>query len=329
MRLAPSIAALRSDDAPQREAQAAMKATREAWQALPQTRAVLADLARFSNPNRALADCHALAALFTGEASGAARDWVDGLIAMLSATLRANPLGHVPLRHFTNGMTSSLLLGRAGETTLALAAIDGVAFAAAPLSHSVGFAALDSYELVLAGSGEAEIVSCVASGPKNVDLRREPTTLSPGMVIAGNGLRRVMRLVSVEGCLVTLRLQRRPRDGGVACEYDLASGALLHRAAGTMRESRHGLMVNLLGRMGRKDAAPVLAAMAAENAPADLRWQALREGLGLDTASGFAALAKVAARADDPLAKPAAALQAQLLAQYPALRALCVEAEMA
>jgi hypothetical protein len=128
-----------------------------------------------------------------------------------------------------------------------------------------------------------------------------------------------MRLLGVESCLVTLRLQRRPRHGGVAFEYDIESGTLLHRAAGVMRESRHALMINLLGRMGRKDAAPVLADIAQEEAASDLRWQALREGLGLDTATGFAALAKVAARPDDALAKPAAALKAQLLELYPAL----------
>jgi hypothetical protein len=266
----------------------------------------------------ALADCPALVDLF----AGGARPWVDGLMATLAATLRAAPLGHVPLRHFTNGLTSSLLLGRAGETTLAVAAIDGVALGAAPAARSVTFAALDSYELVLAGHGRAEIVSCARSGAQIVDLQREPMALAPSVVIACDGTRSTMRLVSVEGCLVTLRLQRRPRDGGVACEYDLASGELLHRAAGTMRESRHGLMVNLLGRMGRKDAAPVLADIAAENAPADLRWQALREGLGLDTACGFVALAKVAAQPDDPLAKPAGALKSQLLAQYPVLETL-------
>ena len=68
--------------------------------------------------------------------------------------------------------------------------------------------------------------------------------------------------------------------------------------------------------------APVLASIAQEDCAADLRWQALREGLGLDTAGGFAALARVAGQADDPLAAPAAALEAQLLASYPALEEL-------
>jgi hypothetical protein len=50
-----------------------------------------------------------------------------------------------------------------------------------------------------------------------------------------------------------------------------------------------------------------------------VRWQALRECLALDTATGFAALGRLAATTDDPLAAPAQALHAQLLERYPAL----------
>jgi hypothetical protein len=120
--------------------------------------------------------------------------------------------------------------------------------------------------------------------------------------------------------LVSLRLQRRRPQGHVAYEYDLADGRLLHRAAGGMQDSRHALMVNLLGRMGRRDAVPALAALAGETpASDDLRWQALRETLGLDTAQGFRLLCALAARDDDALAPAARALRGQLLEQHPML----------
>jgi len=319
MRLDPAIAALRGDDTPQRDAQKTLGEAQRRWSDALETRAIMADLARYADHGVALEDCAALAALFAGEG---ARAWVDPLVSALVQGLRAAPLGHVPLRHFTNGVTSSLLLGRAGETTLALVASDGVALAKGQRPTTAHFAPLESHEIVLAGSGQAEGITCDHAGAEQVVLERRRLDLHAGSRISRDGGRFALHLLAAEGCLVTLRLQRRPRHGGVTYEYDLASGRLLHCAAGVMRESRHALMINLLGRMGRADAAPVLASIAQEDCAADLRWQALREGLGLDTAGGFAALARVAAQAEDALAGPAAALKAQLLAGYPALEEL-------
>ena len=105
-------------------------------------------------------------------------------------------------------------------------------------------------------------------------------------------------------------------------EYDFATGALLRQAAGDVRASRHEAMLALLGRMGRAEAAPVMAAIAREPGDDSLRWQALRECLALDTAAGFAALCEVARAPDDPLAEPAGALRAQLLEAHPGLCSL-------
>ncbi len=321
MLLHPEIAALRGDDTPQREAQAALTAAREGWNARPDTCAILADLARFADPAVGLADCLALGALFVAGATQA-RDWVAALIAALVPALAGAPLGQMPLRHFTNGVTSTLLLGRVGEATLALVAVDGAVMAQQALGPSVNFAPLECWEVVLAGCGEAEVVTCDEPGAELVRLDRAVVSLTPGRILARDGAYQASRLRRIDGCLVALRLQRRARCGGVAYEYDIASGRLLHRAAGVMRESRHALMVNLLGRMGRVDAAPVLAEIAGEPASDDLRWQALREGLGLDTARGFAALNRVARMPADPLAAAAAALLRQLVERHPALAAL-------
>ena len=105
-------------------------------------------------------------------------------------------------------------------------------------------------------------------------------------------------------------------------EYRLADGRLLHEAAGSPRDSRLELAAALLGRMGRDDAAPYLAAMAREAGSTSLRWHALRECLGLDTATGFEALCELAATQGDPLAAAAGALRAQLLEAHPNLAEL-------
>ena len=116
---------------------------------------------------------------------------------------------------------------------------------------------------------------------------------------------------------------------GIACSADwlfaqsLSDGALVHQAAGSPRDSRLELSAALLGRMGRKDAAPLLAAMAEEHGSAALRWQALRECLGLDSAAGFVVLCRLSQNAADPLAAHAGALRAQLLETYPQLAGAC------
>lgn len=89
-----------------------------------------------------------------------------------------------------------------------------------------------------------------------------------------------------------------------------------------MRASRHEMMVALLGRMGRTEAAPEMAAMESEPGDDSLRWQALRECLALDTETGFRALCAVAGAAADPLAAAAGALRAQLVEAHPQLLAL-------
>jgi hypothetical protein len=193
----------------------------------------------------------------------------------------------------------------------------------------VSFAPIDSHEIVLAGHGRAVLVECDQPGAAKVSLSRQDLALYPGVVVARDGRRQAIQWLGVEGCregclegcLVTLRLQRRGRSGELAYDYDLASQSLLHRAAGGMRESRHALMVNLLGRMGRKDAGQVLAEIAQEDGALDLRWQALREGLGLNTGRGFAALCAVARRDGDPLQPQARGLRDALVAQHPILAA--------
>lgn len=104
-------------------------------------------------------------------------------------------------------------------------------------------------------------------------------------------------------------------------EYALADGALLKQTAGEVRQSRHETMLALLGRMKRREAVPVMAAIACQSGADSLRWEALRESLALDTAQGFAALCALARSPLDPLAAPAGALRAQLVEAHPRLRA--------
>jgi hypothetical protein len=81
------------------------------------------------------------------------------------------------------------------------------------------------------------------------------------------------------------------------------------------------MMLAVLGRMGRADAAPALAEMARDGCE-HVRWQAVRECLALDTAEGFRTLAAIARDPADSLAAQAGTLRAQLLEAHPQLAIL-------
>ena len=324
MQLRPEIAALRGDDTLQRRAQAALMVTMDRWRAEPQPAAVLAQMEAFEQ-GADIAQCPALAALFTpGDPSG--QRLVASLVAAMAAELSADPLGHVPMRHSTDGTTSTLMIAKAGLATLTLVALDGVGLSRAPAPVAISYAPGEAWEQVLAGEAAAEMVTCdVASGPvEKADARliRTPLVLREGECLARDCRSQALLLNRVDGRLVTLRLHRPQKGIDPVREYALDSGKLLHRAAGTPAESRYELMISLLGRMGRADATPLLASMALGGDSPGLRWQAVRECLGLDTATGYTALAKLAVRADDPLAAPAGALRAQLLESWPQLAQL-------
>jgi hypothetical protein len=322
MHLHPRLRALRSDDAPQRHAQTAAFRATAAWRAQLDVAVVMDDLAAFAT-SRDMAECPALAALFDAGDPAAGR-LAAGFVAQTSALLRQEPLAHVPLRHFVDGTVSTLLLGSAGSASLLLSALDGAAFSRLPPPVSLSFTANETWEHMLEGDAEAELVELRTGGQpasaNPVSIHRRAITIRPGRVIGRDGSRQALLLRRVEGRLVSLKLIRRKPGNTPSREYDLASGRLVHQAAGCARDSRHELMVTLLGRMGRADAAPVLAEMAQDIAAAPaLRWEALRECLGLDTIAGFRALCTVARSAADPLAAAAGALRAQLLEAHPQL----------
>lgn len=313
----PELRALRGDDAPQCHAQAAMRRTAEEWRQQPQMARILKELPGFA-AHRPLAGHPALAALFDESASAAA-DLARSFAAFQVRAIAAAPLGHAALRHFTDGVLSTLLLAREGNVTLTLVAIDGEGLRAQPEPVSVNFAPAEAWEHVLAGSARAEVVECRPLGNRKAELQREELALSPGKVIRRDAERQALLLRSVEGRLVSLRLQRRRAQAGPAREYELASGRQVHQSAGNPRDSRLELMMALLGRMNRSDAAPLMARIARGHGTVALRWQALRECLGLDTLAGFTTLGEIARSPDDPLAMPAGALRAQLVETYPQL----------
>ena len=313
MRIDPALAAMRRNPALQRRAQAAMIAAGDEWRRGPATAALLADLDRFG-AGAPLEACPALDALFIG---GAAQVLASALCRCLAGVLEQEPFGHPPFRHGFDGQVSTLLLARAGRAHLVLHSREPGRwdFASARYGDAL------RYETVLAGKATASVVR-VRGEPGRRTFSSERVELAAGTRLALDLSCEALQIGNVERRLIALRLHRfdaRPRPSR---EYALADGALLLQSAGDMRASRHETMLALLGRMGRREAAPEIAALACEPGDDSLRWQALRECLALDTAEGFRALSHVARAAGDPLAGPAGALRAQLVEAHPQLLVL-------
>jgi hypothetical protein len=313
----PELQALRGDDAPQRLAQDLLIARDADWRARPEIAAVLEELGRL-DAGETFPRCPLLSRMFSPD-SPAAPEFAGSFVRMAAQGLARAPLGHVPLRHFTDGVHSTLLLGRCGNVTLSLVAVDGEGLAGRPEPVTVDFGPSEVWEHVLAGRASAKIVE--RSGPVEgpARLAGRDVALRPGNVVFRPAGRQAMLLRGVESCLVTLRLQRRLRDAGPTREYRLSDGKLVHQAAGNVRDSRIEMAMAALGRMGRADAAPLLADIATEAGSAALRWQALRECLALDTRAGFTALTTIATSPGDELAAAAGALRAQLIEAHPML----------
>ncbi len=314
------IEALRSDDASQRLMQAKLQKAVDRWRSNCGIAEIEREMMRFAK-GEPLAKLHRLATLFE-PAHQAARTLVDGLFGDLAAKLREFPLGQLPLRNSCDGTVTSVIIARVGPTVLLAQAIDGGGLRRREPPQTIVFAPCETWEHVLAGSAEAELVRISASRPAAVELDKAPCWLGPSSINFRDGARESLLLKSVPASIVSLKLQRRIATGLVTREFRLKDGVQVHQAACSSRESRLELATALLGRMGRTDAAPLLAAMAEEQGGHSLRWQSLRECLGLDTALGVSALCRIAARADDPLAASAGALRAQLLETYPPLQEL-------
>lgn len=316
----PGLRALRGDDTPQRHAQQALHQAMAHWRSRPEVKGLVADMARLAQ-GEPFEQCASLAALFTPDGM-TGPGFVAQFVREAITALGAAPLAHVPMRHFTDGCTSTLLLARSETVTLSLVALDGAEMRHRPEPRNVSFGPTETWELILAGMAAAELVSCQPQGPRAARLLRRSTTLVPGSMIRRDGQSEARLLRSIKGTLVSLRLQNRRSDAGPTREYSLADGTLVHQAAGNPRDSRIELMLALLGRMQRQDAAPLMAELAQGEASAALRWQALRECLALDTRIGFEALGAIATVPTDSLAAPAGALRAQLIEAHPQLQEL-------
>lgn len=308
MQVDPAIALLRSQRAPQRRVDAALAL----WQAQEPAAGVLADLAAYG-AGAALDGLAALSAVLVAPAKAEAL--VQGLMAPLIEALQAEPLAQLPFGTSAMPGLARIRMAQSGRAALTLSA-----FAPRPAApaRSVLFEDGEAHEIVLAGAASAALYQLTGDGLAETRIDCRPAT----RMIRKDG-RSARQILAVAQPLLVLQLTREAADPGPAREYALPGGALLKTISGSKRASQQMMALAVLGALEHR---PALAAMAdlASNRAADrdLRWEALRQVLGLDAAAGIALLTRLAANDGDALAGPAAKLRRDLLAAQPALAML-------
>ena len=299
------LKALRGDDREARTHRVAMEEALEDCRREPRLAAVLEELLRYGEGGD-FAHCPALVALF--EHTGAARDLLRPLIGRLTALHRAYPLAQLAFRHRSQAGAHVLQIAARGHATLSLVLQDQDAGA----EHIIAtFADADQREVVLTGKANACLFEIVAEERDRVILNSVRTELQSGARMKCTGPRQSRLIKPSHDSLLTLRLARTAGSPGPTRRVDVRSGRIVHRASGNTTDSRAELAMLLLGRMGRNDALPVLAART-RTGDAQLRWQALRQCLALDAATGLPLLERIAKDHADPLYQAARALLAQL-----------------
>lgn len=304
----PATARLRSKGASQPQVEAALAA----WRARPQVSAVLDALAAYG-AGAPLADGSALAVLLADHA--AAAGLVAGLIDPLMQALRAEPLAQLPLGFSAKPGFARLCLGQSGRAALSLAVF---ARQAPVRPASVLFEDGAAHELVLAGAGEAMRYRLGPAG-----LTREAVACVPAARLTRSGGGDARQIIAVTRPLLVLQLTREAARPAPSREYSLPEGRLLKTISASKRTSQQIMALGVLGALAHR---PALGAMERaaldEGAERDLRWEALRQVLGIDARAGMALLAQLAARGGDALAEPAAKLRRDLLAAQPDLAML-------
>lgn len=310
MRIDPQMNALRGDGAARRASQTALEAVRDDW--LANAAAGVAEELALYGEGAELADCPKLSAL-VGRV-GVASTFVEALLGPMLEQVAAHPLGHVPLRHQRSDNFATIQLLQNGRAALSLLAYDDID---GPLT-SASFSDGERHEVVLAGALDVALLHIVDETGSAASIESTMRRLVPGEVIHCSGDRSTRVIKAVHGRCVILRLARSAENPSDMRQFSLEDGRLLHRASGSRTDSRREMAMAVLGRMGRKDAAPLLAELAWEGG-SHIRWQSLRECLALDTATGFMTLVRIAADPTDPLSAPAGALRASLLEAHPQL----------
>ena len=117
--------------------------------------------------------------------------------------------------------------------------------------------------------------------------------ISDGTILRVDGSRRAWTFARVPEDILLVHAVARTGGAPFTTEFDATDGTFLVANEADVAGSRMQLMAAALGRMGRRDALPVLAAVA-RDAPFALRWQIAREMTALDPVAALPTIRRMA-----------------------------------
>ena len=244
--------------------------------------------------------------------------WATRAIATLAAHARADPLFEPPLRLVRHEGEQGLVLFE--HPLLRIAAIRlPVATIEARRTSSLGPRAIGF-------SGALSLIKVIRSGGATLDLwQAAPATqdfslgtappcraagriaLVDGMLLRFDGASESWSFAAVEDDVVLLHVVTRIGGAPFQVEYAASDGRALAASAADGAVSRQQILADMLARMGRDDALPVLETLTAA-APFGLRWAAAQAAWRLNRAAATPLLARMADADPHPEIRAAARL---------------------
>lgn len=313
----PAIAALRRQTASQRRANqnhaSVMHKAQDSWLDQKSTERFAADLAQYSAGAK-LEACSNLAGLMTN--LELANEWVNSFLSMMISAHRAVPLSEPPFAFRASPGFATVQLLKKGRATLTLAAYEPLEAVEEPTSAV--FSDRSSRELVLKGAAFGLTHEIVDSGSgeaaQDASVRTRRMNWHIGDTIETRALIGARHVVRVKRSLLLLQLTREAKQPQPVREVELASGAVTRTASGDKSASQAVMALAVLGALRDYSALDVIhqTALNPDEDP-EVRWEAVRQALGLGAVRGMEILETLVKRTDDALSKPAAALKEQLV----------------
>lgn len=272
---------------------------------------VLSDFERFAHGSD-LCHCPHLALLFDALGSGALAFTTTFAGLGMAALAHADGTGVSPLVEQEVDGEAQVVLASEEQARIVLVVHDGGEAADGSGASSgpevVTFHPRESWRHFLSGRGRGERLRCAEPGSAKTRIDASPLDLGPGVVLHELGPREAMRMAAVDSVLVELRLERRFAASLPLRRYDRATGRRIEEIVTGHGEKFQSAAVAALGAMGRRDAVPVLTAIAGGSGQLGLRRRALDELCVLDEDTARMVAARIATARHDPLQAHAAAL---------------------
>ena len=285
------------------------------------SRAVESDLKAYGE-GAGLAECETLSGLLGDDCLALA--WAAGFFEPLMAALRQVPLADLPIRFSCSDGFATIQLFAHSRATLNLTAHEPRQRAGKP--DTVLLVDRESTELLLRGETKGVLHRSIECRETERRFESHDRDWQAGdrIELTPNDGR---QLLSFDATILTLQLVRSAENPQPTRKFGLGDGRLLKSASGDKQASRDWMALGVLGAMPVAGSLTVMEQIASDTTrDPDLRWEAVRQALAVESTSGFALLAALAKRSDDPLALPAARLKVQLIHAHPRIAELVQKA---